>query len=317
MASSTPRLGLEYVAWAVLLVGLYLLLVRILATRTARDRIGALAAMLTLVIGLLYVGQVVMFWLQWWSLVDHFAIPPLRPLFASLSLGAPGTVAAVQVLVAVVALAALGIEGRRRRVLAAVLVILTVLVVVLAASRSSWIALAGAVVFTGGIWLITAMDRGSLREQVQQQWEQRGTRMAAAAVVLSGLVALVVVAPAVLSRLLNSGDGGRSAYFAAALRMFEDSPLLGLGPGTWAVRRAAYTQASEFDWYIPHAHNVYLHTLAELGIVGLLAGLFALVPAVWLLVQGLRSEAADRRRWAWAASLSLPSSPFSSSSTST
>ena len=72
-----------------------------------------------------------------------------------------------------------------------------------------------------------------------------------------------------------------------------------VGPGTWAVRRAAYTEASEFDWYIPHAHNVYLHTLAELGIVGLLAGLFALVPVIWLLVQALRSEAAYRRRWAW------------------
>ena len=33
LASSTPRLGLEYVAWSVLLVGLYLLLVRILATQ--------------------------------------------------------------------------------------------------------------------------------------------------------------------------------------------------------------------------------------------------------------------------------------------
>ena len=33
-----PRLGLEYVAWSVLLVALYLLLVRVLATETVRRR---------------------------------------------------------------------------------------------------------------------------------------------------------------------------------------------------------------------------------------------------------------------------------------
>ena len=52
LASRMPRLGLEYVVWAILLVALYLLLVRILATDLARDRIGGLAAMLALVLGL-------------------------------------------------------------------------------------------------------------------------------------------------------------------------------------------------------------------------------------------------------------------------
>ena len=54
--------------------------------------------------------------------------------------------------------------------------------------------------------------------------------------------------------------------------MFADSPLLGLGPGTWAARRIAYTEPGELDFVTPHAHDVYLQTAAELGIVGLAVG---------------------------------------------
>ena len=107
-----PRLGVEYIAWAVLLVGLYLLLVRVLATTTARERVGGLAAMLALVIGLLYVGTVFLTWVEWWGLVGHLAMPPFRPLFGGLSLGVPGTLQTVQVLATAVAITGLGVMDR-------------------------------------------------------------------------------------------------------------------------------------------------------------------------------------------------------------
>jgi len=300
MAISTlPRLGLEYVAWSVLLVALYLLLVRVLATDTARARIGALAAMLALVIGVLYLAQVMMHWLEWWGLVGRLTTPPLRPLYASLSLGGPGAVFAVQVLLTTAAIAALGVRGRRRAALAAILVATTAAVAVASASRSGWVAIAGATAVTAGLWTILAVREGSLRQRAAEWWARRSVRLALAASVVGVLAGLAVVGPLIVRRMLESGTGGREQYYTTSLRMFADSPLVGHGPGTWPVLRLSYTEAGELDWYIPHAHNLYLHTLAELGLVGLLAGGAALLPVAWLLWRALRGPRADSRRWAW------------------
>ena len=48
--------------------------------------------------------------------------------------------------------------------------------------------------------------------------------------------------------------------------------MTGAGPGMWAASRIAYTLPSEGDEYVPLAHNLYLQTLGELGLVGLAAG---------------------------------------------
>ena len=83
--------------------------------------------------------------------------------------------------------------------------------------------------------------------------------------------------------------------------MFEDAPLLGTGPGTWAVQRAAYTAPGELDWYVTHAHNLYLQTLAETGLLGSLAGVAAVAAVAWLLWRAFRGGDPMRRRWAWGA----------------
>lgn len=61
----------------------------------------------------------------------------------------------------------------------------------------------------------------------------------------------------------------RLAHWLAALRMWEQSPWLGIGPGNYAVvydsvRLPQWTEA------LGHAHNIYLNTLAESGLVGLM-----------------------------------------------
>ena len=112
--SAFPRQGLEYVAWAVLVTALYLLLARILASHFARVRIGGLAAALGLALGLLYLGVVVGRWLEWWELLGRLAAPPLRPVFAGLTFGNPSAVLTAQVLLTVVACAGLGFGTRAR-----------------------------------------------------------------------------------------------------------------------------------------------------------------------------------------------------------
>ena len=104
---------------------------------------------------------------------------------------------------------------------------------------------------------------------------------------------------------LGSGDGGRLEIWATALRMFGEAPLLGFGPGSWMIRRVAFTEPGELDWYQPHAHSQYFQTAAELGVVGLAAGVIAFGAVAWLLLGALRGGDPERRRWAWASVFGL------------
>ncbi len=70
----------------------------------------------------------------------------------------------------------------------------------------------------------------------------------------------------------------RLAHWQAAVNMATDAPLLGLGLGSYEV---VYDNYRLIFWEAPlgHAHNHYLNTLAETGIVGLAAYL-----GYWLLI---------------------------------
>lgn len=75
----------------------------------------------------------------------------------------------------------------------------------------------------------------------------------------------------------------RLAHWIAALRMWEMSPWLGVGPGNYA---AVYPQVRLPRWEDPlgHAHNTYLNVLAENGLVGLTAYLALWTGVVcWLI----------------------------------
>ncbi len=70
----------------------------------------------------------------------------------------------------------------------------------------------------------------------------------------------------------------RLAHWQAALNMADEAPLLGLGLGSYEV---VYDQFRLINWEeaLGHAHNHYLNTLAETGLLGLAAYL-----AFWLLI---------------------------------
>ena len=75
----------------------------------------------------------------------------------------------------------------------------------------------------------------------------------------------------------------RLAHWTAAWRMFEQRPWLGVGLGQYAV---VYPQVAIPRWTDPlgHAHNMYLHVLAEqglLGAVGLAAFFVGGLAAAW------------------------------------
>jgi tetratricopeptide (TPR) repeat protein len=126
-------------------------------------------------------------------------------------------------------------------------------------------------------------------------------RLAAGALVVAGAVAGVVFAPAILLRAAGGGEDLRVALYASGVRMFQASPLVGLGPGTWVVERPTYTLTSEIDYFIPHAHDIYFQTIAEFGLLGIVGGLVALLCLAWLIRDGITDADPVRRRFGWAA----------------
>jgi hypothetical protein len=92
---------------------------------------------------------------------------------------------------------------------------------------------------------------------------------------------------------LSSGNGsGRWQFWSAALDEFSAHPLAGGGAGSY---EPWWAQHGTLDWFVRNAHSLWLETLAELGLIGLLlvASPFALG-----LVAGLarlrRQAVADR-----------------------
>ena len=81
----------------------------------------------------------------------------------------------------------------------------------------------------------------------------------------------------------------RVAHWEAAWRMFRERPWLGIGIGQYALSYPAYALP---HWSNPlgHAHNIYLHYLAETGLLGLGAYLLWLLTAA---VQAWRARASE------------------------
>ncbi len=295
--SRSPRVSVEYLAWSVLLVALYLLLQRLLADDHFRPRLMDLTVALCAALGVVYLAVCFGEWLRWWDLVGHLAVPPLRPGFARLTFGNPSAVMTIQVLLWASAVARLGTSTNARRAAVVLLSVLTLAVTLLSGSRAGWLGLAVAVVVLAVAWLLVGANRAAVRRRVRS----RAAVGALAVGVVAVAGAAAILAPALLSRLLVGGEAVRASYFAAAWRMALDSPVVGSGPGMWVAQRIVYTPAPETDYYIPHAHDIYLQTFAESGLVGLAAGVVAVACLLWLIVRAIRSDDPVRGRFGWCA----------------
>jgi O-antigen ligase len=178
------------------------------------------------------------------------------------------------------------------RRLGAALTALTAAVLVLNQTRSSIFALAA------GCAAIGAVDPSTRR---------RGARLVAAlfAIALAwellptggrGLVGLV------LDSDPRNAQNARYALWSVAWRMFRDHPWTGAGPGHYRTLFTTYFQGTldnESVW--GSAHNLYLHQLAERGLIGaagLAAALGTLLAGAW---NSARRDGAGRGLWALSA----------------
>jgi O-antigen ligase/tetratricopeptide (TPR) repeat protein len=297
ITSTAPRLGLEYVAWSVVLVALYLLLARLMAAPFFRERILALTTIAAFTIGLAFLIVSGAAWSRWWGYLGQLAAPPLRPGVEGLTFGNPSAVMTASVLLTTSAIAYLAGTSRARAALALAAVAISIAVTVISGSRSGWLAIAVALGVTTVLWILPAAHR----RWIVVQSRTRLVRALGATILAVGLLMAVVAGPGILERASAGGEAYRTAFFAASIRMFESSPLVGIGPGNWAPQRIPFTAAGEVDYYIPYGHDIYLQTAAEQGIVGLAAGIVVLLFLGRLLLGAVRDSDPVRQRVGWCA----------------
>ena len=260
--SRQPNLGLESVVYATCLLGGYLLLQRVLSHPFLAPRLMAWIVILGFALSVLYVVAVFTHWMAFWDEIGRIATPPLRPAAEGLAYGHPSPIATATVLCWFVAAAHLGFAGGRQRIVLVALSVLVLIVVFLTGSRAAWVGLAMSGIIVVPLWLGLSDGWRHLRSF----WRNRLARGTVVGIILPvTFLAAVTFLPAIASRLSEPASETRSAFYLAASRMFLDCPSTGQGPGLWAVERAQFTNPTEADYYVPHAHNIYLQTAAELG----------------------------------------------------
>jgi O-antigen ligase len=117
--------------------------------------------------------------------------------------------------------------------------------------------------------------------------------MLVVAVALVGSVFLRETTSGAVARLTNSTTSGRTDIWKVGLRMVRAHPVVGVGSGNYTIAEPHYLLISpgaikRGDFILDRtlvAHNIYLHVLAEMGVIGL---------ALFLSVLGFSISAAVR-----------------------
>ncbi len=167
--------------------------------------------------------------------------------------------------------------------------------------------------YSRGGWLGAAAAAGVLAVGAPRRLRV-GLGLALAGLALVGLLTAANLLPASLTarlanvtdfatvtdvRGLNINDANfalveRLAHWQAALAMAEARPWLGVGLGNYAAAYADY-RLLNWPYSLGHAHNIYLHTLAETGGVGLAAYGTLWLAVVILTLRAVQTTSGPRR----------------------
>lgn len=80
----------------------------------------------------------------------------------------------------------------------------------------------------------------------------------------------------------------RLSHWTAAVEMAKDHPFVGVGAGNFDLNYRDYTQEWRFRVGRGHAHDTYLHFLAQSGVVGLTAYIAMLLGVSLIIVRTIR-----------------------------
>lgn len=276
--SQRSRLSVESTLIGLGAAGIFLFLSRLAAEPWFRARMRVVLVLIPVAVAVAYIVQVLLTWIEWWGLFGSISLPPLRPGWDGLMFGGPNLVATVLLLTGPLSIAL--VRERRPRV-AVIFGLLFVIAIVLSGSRSAVVGLGLAGLVGFGALLHRA---GGIRALGSRRL------IVGLAVVICGAV---VAVPIVVSRLGQAGELLRFDLWRSALAILLAHPILGGGPGTWVQLKVAANPVGATNIVVPHAHDLFVQTLAEVGIVGSLVLLVLVAMVVRRLLTASRSS--DRR----------------------
>lgn len=155
------------------------------------------------------------------------------------------------------------------------------IVLVLTQSRGAYLALVALVGFATLIWLLRPDVRTRFPRWIQPVIAPRFVLIAAA---LGGIVAAMILYQIiVVPNHPNPNDVTRISLWYSAVRMFQDYPLLGIGPAQFKALQLCYGNWEYTYSYLSlnHAHNLFFNVLAE-------GGTILLMLATWVIVRFAR-----------------------------
>lgn len=273
--SQRSRLSTESLLVGLAAAALFLFLSRLAAEPWFRTRLRVLLVLIPVFVAVAYIVQVVLTWFEFWSLAGSIGLPPLRPGWAGLVFGSPNLVATVLMITGPLALAF--VAERRPRV-AVGFGLLFVVAIVFSGSRSALVGLGLAALV--GAWVLL-QRRGGIRS-LGSRWLAVGT------VVVASAAAAAV--PIVAYRFAQGGELLRLDLWRSALTILAAHPLFGGGPGTWVQLKVAANPDGATNIIVPHAHDLFVQTLAEVGILGSLVLIVLVVAVARRLLTAARSS---------------------------
>jgi cytochrome c-type biogenesis protein CcmH/NrfG len=98
-----------------------------------------------------------------------------------------------------------------------------------------------------------------------------------------------------LPRALGSSNEGRVDMWRSAVEMTADHPVFGVGYGMFGRAFREYRDPTIVQDKLAHAHNLYLNTLSELGVVGTAIVIWLAGTAITRIWRNYRAQI-DRRR---------------------
>lgn len=148
--------------------------------------------------------------------------------------------------------------------------------------------------FSRGSWLAVVASTVVLLAAGQRRFVLRiwlGTLVAALIIeVLSG----GAITGRVTSQIGGSFFDQRAALTLAGLLMFQEHPIVGVGPGGFGAALDHYGAQIPWLWdYVGSAHNSYVHMAAETGLVGLVALLAFFAGGLLVLIRAARRMRLD------------------------
>lgn len=143
--------------------------------------------------------------------------------------------------------------------------------------------------FSRGAWLSVIAASAVLLLAREYRFTIRIWTVAIIVVVVADVVSGGTITGRLVNTVYDPLVGQRFALMVAALLVFREYPIIGIGPGGFAESLEGYGPQVDWLWnYVGTAHNAYLDVAAEMGIIGLVTFLCFMGTVFWILLRGAR-----------------------------